>query len=171
MNRLVIVKIVLFMLLWLTGNTVFGQSPTDSLFKSEDVLKVSVKQPFSFGIYSQGNAGGEIEILPDGNRKLTGTLLPLNFGSTYSQLILEVEAPKGAIISFYSNGSSVLTGSNGGRMLLKMGNTNPDSPFYIAKEPPEKTYLSVGGVLSVGNAATTPAGTYSGNIYISFVVE
>lgn len=167
----VVSKIICCMAVLQMANNVWGQQPIDSLFKKEDALKVTVKQPFSFGAYSQGNTGGEVEILPDGSRKLSGSLLPLNFGSTYSQLVLEVEAPKGSIVSFYSNGNNMLTGSNGGRMLLKIGNSIPQTPFYIAKELPEKTMVNIGATLYVGNATTTPAGAYSGNIFISFMIE
>lgn len=147
------------------------QLGADSLIKANEIFKVSVKQPFAFGTYSQGNAGGQVNIEPDGTRTVTGTLLPLNMGSVFHPLVIEVEAPRGSIVTMLSSGIQTLYGSNGGTMLLRMGNILPGNPFYINNDPPQTNLLFVGGVLSVGDAATTPAGHYSGDFFISFIME
>ena len=169
--KLAPLKLIFICICMLQAFLLQAQSFTDSAFNTKAQFKVEVKQPFQFGTYAQGSTGGDIIIGPDGSRSVTGTIIPLNFGSVYAPLILEIEAPKGSIISIFSSGNNTLTGSNGGKMLLQLGNTEPASPFYITKEAPEKTYLTVGGILSVGNAANSPAGNYSGNLYISFIVE
>ncbi|MFT3982250.1 MAG: DUF4402 domain-containing protein [Ferruginibacter sp.] len=153
------------------GKTAFCQGLSDSTLNNAVVFRVNVVQPFQFGVYAQGASGGDIIISPMGVRSVTGTVIPLNFGATYNPLVLEVEAAKGSIVSVYSSGKNILTGSNGGKMVLRLGNMEPNSPFYIMKEPPQKTYINIGGVLSVGNAADSPPGNYSGNLYISFMVE
>ena len=158
-------------ILLIAAAPVYGQSLPDSVLANGVALRVTVTDPFRFGIYAQGTAGGEVIIAPNGARSVTGTIVPLNFGAAYNPLSLEVEAPRGSIVSVYSTGKNVLTGSNGGRMLLRLDNMEPVSPFYITKEYPEKTVLKIGGVLSVGNATDSPPGNYSGNIYISFMVE
>lgn len=150
---------------------VMGQMGPDSLFKANEIFKVSVKQPFAFGTYSQGSTGGQVTIEPNGNRTVTGTLLPLNMGSVFHPLVIEVEAPRGSIVTMLNTGNYTLTGSHGGRMFLRIGNMEPGNPFYINNDPPQANLLFVGGVLSVGDAATTPAGHYSGDFFISFIME
>lgn len=164
--------IFVWMAVMLTATApVFCQSLPDSVLANGVALRVTVADPFRFGVYAQGTVGGEVMIAPEGTRTVSGTIVPLNFGAAYNPLTLEVEAPKGSIVSVYSTGKNVLTGSNGGRMLLRLGNMEPVSPFYITEDYPQKTRVIIGGILSVGNAADSPPGNYSGNVFISFVVE
>ena len=134
-------------------------------------LKVTVKQEINFGAFTQGYAGGSISILPEGNRMASGTVVPLNFGSTYMPLILEIEGPKGSIVSMLANETSILAGSNGGIMKLKMKSSYPVMPFIIAEDAPSKSIIRIGAELIVGNSTESPPGNYSGNLNISFVVE
>jgi len=134
-------------------------------------LQVTVRQEINFGALTQGQSGGSIIISPEGTRTSSGTVVPLNFGSTYLPLILEIEGPKGSIVSMLSNEITTLTGSNGGIMKLKMKGSNPIMPFYITDDAPAKSIIKIGAELIVGSSIESPPGNYSGTINISFVAE
>ncbi|MEP6713762.1 MAG: DUF4402 domain-containing protein [Ferruginibacter sp.] len=150
---------------------VFSQNLTNPTEKNSEAINITIKQNLQFGVFSQGAGGGTIIISPEGSRSVTGAILPLNFGLNYFQSVLEVEAPQGSIISIINGPDAVLTGSNGGTMTLQIGKSNPVSPFYLSLGPPAKTALNIGGTLIVGNTSVSPPGTYSGNFYISFILE
>lgn len=135
------------------------------------VLKVNVRQELQLGAFTQGSAGGTIRLQTDGTRTATGTVVPLNFGASYMPLVLEIEGPKGSIVSMLSEEVTVLTGSNGGRMRLKIAGSNPAMPFIITDDPPAKSIITIGAELIVGNSQESPPGNYSGSLNVSFVVE
>jgi hypothetical protein len=108
--------------------------------------------------------------LPDGTRLGSGTVVPLNFGAGSAALILEIQGPKGSIVSMLSETTS-LTGSNGGSMLLKIRETYPAMPFIITEDAPAKSVIKIGAELMVGNAQQAPPGNYTGSLNVSFVVE
>jgi hypothetical protein len=131
------------------------------------VPSVSTLQNMNFGAFSQGSSGGTLTINADGSRSATGTVVPLSLGQSFQPAIILVKAPAGTIISL-SNGPDVfLSGSNGGSMQLTIGQSVPFSPF-IAGASTGETQVTVGGMLSVGNAAQSPPGVYSGTFFITF---
>ena len=148
-----------------------SQQATVGIVIKETALKVTVKQELSLGAFTQGASGGSISILPEGTRVASGAVVPLNFGASYLPLILEIEGPKGAIVSMLSDEYSVLTGSNGGAMRLKLKGSNPLIPFIITEDAPAKSIIKLGAELIVGSSTESPPGNYSGNLNISFVVE
>ena len=148
----------------------FSQIITDSLLKNS-VINIYNNQNLQFGTFSQGTQGGTLVISPDGMRSVTGSIVLLNFGSSYSPSIFEIEAPKNSIVSILNGPDAILTGSNGGTMSLKIGASKPDSPFPVLIDPPGRTQISIGGTLTVGNASSSPPGIYTGNFYISIVLE
>lgn len=139
-----------------------------TLTSTAQIQTVSTLQNLSFGAFTQGSSGGTIIINNDGSRNATGTIVPLNLGVAYFQAIFAVEAPQGTVISLLNGPDASLTGSNGGSMSLKIGNSNPASPFISGVAPPLKTQISVGGTLTVGTPQQSPPGTYSGTFYITF---
>ncbi|MCW3120248.1 MAG: hypothetical protein JWM28_4330 [Chitinophagaceae bacterium] len=125
-------------------------------------------QNLIFGAFYPGNSGGSVIISNTGSRSVTGTVVPLGLGVPFSQAIFEIEAPAGTIVSILTGPDITLSGSNGGSMTLHMGNSQPASPFTTSLAPPSRTPLNIGGTLSVGNALSNPAGSYSGNFSITF---
>lgn len=149
----------------------YAQSPTDTLPGDPAALSVYTTQNISFGAFAHGNSGGTITISPDGIRTVTGDVIALNLGIQYNNAIFEIESPSGTIISIINGPDVTLTGSNGGSMSLHIGSSNPASPFNNTTAPPGKTLINIGGTLTVGGAATSPPGSYSGSIYITFNQE
>lgn len=138
---------------------------------SETALQVTVRQEMNFGAFAQGSFGGNLSISPEGMRTASGSVVPLNFGATYLPLILEIEGPRGAILSILAQETTLLTGSNGGTIKLKITSSNPALPFIIADDAPAKTILKIGAELIIGNVTDSPPGNYSGTVNISFVRE
>jgi hypothetical protein len=138
---------------------------------SASTLSVYTIQNMSFGAFHPGNNGGTISISSTGDRTVTNDVVALNLGVSYFQAMFEIEAPEGTIISILNGPAVTLNGSNGGTMSLQLGAASPASPFNISIAPPGRTQLSVGGTLTVGNATSTPAGSYSGTFTITFNQE
>ena len=165
-----LLKILLAVGLGFMSNAVFAQDPTDSL-PSDPALTIYTVQHMSFGAFSIGNSGGTVVIANNGTRTVTGDVLALNLGTSYFQAIFDVEAPIGAIVSILNGADATLTGSNGGSMLMRIGNSDPTSPFIITVAQPARTPVKIGGTLTVGNSAANPPGNYSGTFYITFNLE
>jgi hypothetical protein len=134
-------------------------------------FSVYTLQNMNFGAFFQGNAGGTIEISPDGSRTVTGDVIPIYLGIPYYQAIFEIEAPVGTIVSVLNNTEVNLPGSNGGMLTWKIGNTTPVSPFIITVPAPGRTQIHIGGTLTTAGTNAHPAGSYSGSIFITFNQE
>lgn len=149
---------------------VFGnaQTPTDSLPGDPGGLYVYTTQNLAFGAISHGNTGGTVIVGTDGSRNVTGDIVALNLGTQYYNAIFEIEAPPGSIVSITNGPDATLTGSNGGSMLLQLGNSYPATPFSTVVSPPSRTQVSIGATLTIGNNASAPPGSYSGTFYITF---
>jgi hypothetical protein len=128
-------------------------------------------QDFNFGSFYQGTEGGTIEISTSGSRAATGSIVLLNSGVSSAEAIFEIEAPANSMISILSGSDIQLTGSNGGTMTLRLGVTDPASPFNTVAVPPERTRIRLAGTLLVGDHNTSPAGTYQGTFSITINQE
>ncbi|MBC7936970.1 MAG: DUF4402 domain-containing protein [Rhizobacter sp.] len=142
-----------------------------NLSTNEAALKVTVRQELQLGAFTQGSSGGSISVSPQDIRSASGTVIPLNFGSNYHALVLEIEGAKGAIVSMIAGETIVLTGSNGGTMRLLIKGTSPLMPFVINEDAPAKSVIKIGAELIAGNSIESPPGNYSGSLNISFIVE
>ena len=129
---------------------------------------VNPVQNLSFGAFSQGAAGGTISVSNNGVAATTGTVVSLAFGGINDVLpaIFEVEAPVGTVISVSNGPDANLTGSNGGKMILHLGSSNPVTPFAVVNQT-GRTLINIGGTLTIGNQSSTPPGAYSGTFYIT----
>jgi hypothetical protein len=90
----------------------------------------------------------------------------LNFGFSYYPAIFDVEATSGLLITVMNGPDATLTGSNGGTLTLKLGASNPASPFVSTADPPYRKSVSIGGTLSMGSLS--PPGTYNGTFSVTF---
>jgi hypothetical protein len=134
-------------------------------------VTVSLSQNLSFGAFYHGNAGGSVIIYDDGSRSSTGDIVLLTMGYTFSTGLYDVVANPGTLISILNGPDAILTGSNGGSMLLHIGDSNPASPFIITTTPPNATQIRIGGILTVGNPLTNPPGNYGGTFDVTLVQE
>jgi len=161
-----LIKTLLVTLLGFMSVCSFAQ--TDSLPGDPGAIIVYTVQNISFGAFTGGSSGGTVIISTSGTRSVTGDVVALNLGTSYFQSIFEIDAPQGTIISITNGPNAVLTGSNGGTMSMLIGTSNPASPLITTAIQPLRTAVSIGGTLTVGNAAANPPGAYNGTFYITF---
>jgi len=134
-------------------------------------MSVTTFQNLSFGAIIQGFSGGSVIIYPSGSRSVTGDIIQANLGYPYYPAIFEVGANLGTLITILVGPDVILSGSNGGTMILHLGDTDPPSPFINTLNPPGLTQVRVGGALLVGNVLANPAGAYSGIFSVTFIQE
>jgi len=153
-------------------HVVFAQiDPTDSLPDDPGAITVYTVQNMSFGAFSIGNTGGTVVISNSGTRSVNGDVVALNLGTQYFQAIFDIDGPQGAIVSILNGPDATLTGSNGGTMLMHIGNSDPSSPFIITVAQPARTQVNIGGTLTAGSPAANPPGTYNGTFFVTFNLE
>lgn len=134
-------------------------------------IQLSTYQHLRFGAFINGYYGGTVSVEPGGNRSVTGDIIPVFQGNQYHPAIFEVEANAGTIIHIVNGPDVILTGSNGGSLLLHLGSSLPVSPFINSTRPPFRTQVMIGGTITVGNTLANPPGAYTGNFFITFVQE
>jgi hypothetical protein len=130
------------------------------------VESVTTIENLGFGSFSNGGSGGTIIVSSSGSRSSTGSIILLNLGQPHSQALFDVVAPAGTIISITNGTDATLNGNNGGVMTLTLGPSDPSSPFVA--DPSGTTRVSLGGTLTIGSTASSPPGTYTGSLYITF---
>lgn len=134
-------------------------------------MQVSTYQHLSFGAFINGNNGGTVSVDPQGNRSVTGDIIPVFLENQFHPAIFEVEANAGVVISILNGPDITLTGSNGGSLLLHLGSSLPLSPFINSTRPPFRTQIMIGGTITVGNTLANPPGDYTGQFFVTFVQE
>lgn len=142
----------------------FGQEPPP-----RPVRITVTAQQLTFGAFTHGAAGGTVTVSPTGMRSSTGDVILLDLGFPYYPTVYELRATPGTVISILNGPDAILSGSNGGSITLTVGSSDPPSPFVAT--PPFPNLISVGGTITIGNAAANPPGNYSGTYDIIFVQE
>lgn len=159
--------VLVLCLLLAAGRQVHAQPPPPRPIS----IYVNPAQGLIFGAFSHGVTGGSVIIYPDGSRSVTGDVMAVNLGMPFSPAIFEVDANPGTTISILNGPDAVLTGSNGGSILLKVGTASTGSLFVTHAAPPDRTQVRIGGTLTVGNHLANPPGVYSGTFSVTFIQE
>jgi len=166
-SRFLVSVILLTTLIIMTTTEVKGQElPPRPL-----MVTVSLSQNLSFGAFYHGNAGGSVIIYNDGARSSSGDIVLLTMGYAFSTGLYDVVANPGTLISILNGPDAILTGSNGGSMILQIGESDPPSPFILTTSPPLATQIRIGGTLIVGNPLQNPPGNYGGTFDVTLVQE
>ena len=131
---------------------------------------VSPVQGLNFGSFARTSNGGTVTIFPNGSRTSSGSIVLVDYGFAYTPALFEIEGNEGTMISL-SFDQCILTGNNGGTMTLDFYTSDPLSPFVLSVPYPARTLFRIGGTLTVGNAATSPEGSYSGTFMITINQE
>jgi len=134
-------------------------------------ISANPSQPLAFGAFSPGISGGTVTVLPSGTRSAAGSVVLLSMGYTYTPAMFYVRANRGTVLSILATPPVTLTGSGGGTLTLQISGSQPASPFVTTLPWPQQTTLLVGGILTVGNIASNPPGTYTGSFTITLVRE
>ena len=128
-------------------------------------------QGLNFGSFYQGISGGTVTIFANGTRSVSGDVIEINSGSMFTPAIFEIEATEGTYINILNGPDIMLTGSNGGSMLLHLGTPSTGFSFVSTVEPPASTLINIGGTLTIGSPLANPGGNYSGIFSITFIQE
>lgn len=150
------------------------QAVAPEAFAQEDPprpMQLSTYQHLSFGAFINGNNGGTVTVDAGGSRSVTGDIIPVFLGVQYHPAIFEVEANPGVVISILNGPDVVLSGSNGGSIILHLNGSLPLSPFINTTRPPFRTQVMIGGTITVGNSLANPPGDYTGQFFVTFVQE
>jgi hypothetical protein len=153
------------LILWCSCSTVSGQE------KPPRPISVLTAQNLSFGAFFHGVTGGTVIIDYDGIRSTTGDIILANLGYTFFPMIVEVDAEPGYLVHIMNGPDVSLSGSNGGSMILHLGDASTGNMFICTAIPPGKTEVRIGGTLTVGNPGANPAGSYSGSFQVTFIQE
>lgn len=125
----------------------------------------SIIQQLSFGTFCAGQSGGTITVNTDGATTTTGDVITIGKGSVATPAVIELVAPVGSRIAILET-NSLLKGSNGNTMSLRIKGTDPVMPF-ITKTP--RTSVNIGGTLTVSKPGQTASGKYNGQVFITFL--
>jgi hypothetical protein len=128
-------------------------------------------QGLSFGAFYQGAGGGTVTVDPSGSRSATGDVVLLGLGYIPSAAMFEVHAHPGTVISILNGPDVSLLGTPLGSMTLHIGSSDPTSPFVSNVKFNVAIPLYIGGILTVGNPAANPPGSYTGSFEITIVRE
>ena len=134
-------------------------------------VTVNMSQNLAFGAFAHGTIGGTVIVYADGSRSFTGDVVLLNLGFSVSTALFDVVANPGTVIQIMNGPDVSLSGSNGGSLLLHIGDSYPTSPFVTTETPPDVNQVNIGGTLTVGDAIANPPGSYSGQFLITFIQE
>jgi hypothetical protein len=130
-------------------------------------VTVSLVQNLNFGAFCFGDGSGTTVIISsEGMRSSTGNILLLSSG--FSAALFDVEAIPGTLITIVNGPDATLTGSNGGTLTLKIGDSYPQSPLITTGE---HTWVTIGGTLIVGSSITNPPGSYSGFFSVTYIQQ
>ncbi|HEX8376616.1 MAG TPA: DUF4402 domain-containing protein [Pedobacter sp.] len=134
-------------------------------------VSVYPRQNLSFGAIILGTTTGTVTVSNSGVRSSTGDLILAGLGVFYFPATFEIEAPANKSISILTSTNTQLSSINGGSMMLSLGIPDKGSLFINMVAPPQRTTISIGGTLTVGNEQSNPAGSYSGTFSITFIQE
>ena len=131
-------------------------------------VTVSTLQHLSFGSFIQCGTNGTVTVTPEGARIATGNIILPNMSSIVTPALFEVTALPGTLITIVNGPDSPLSGSNGGTIMLQIGESSTNSPFIANSD---HTEVFIGGTLTVGSLMANPAGAYSGIFQVTFIQQ
>jgi hypothetical protein len=137
-------------------------------------ISINATQALSFGSFSLeslSGPGGTVTVDWQGNRTATGQIVLLSSAPSHQAAIFEVNLCQGRSVIITYPSTTVLTGSNGGTLLMEIGPTEKGvsgTSFQVNTDCSFVTQLRVGGKLYVENNQANPGGYYTGNFYITF---
>lgn len=136
-------------------------------------LTVTPTQAIHFGtLCVTGGAGGTVTVGYDGTRTATGNIALLSISPTAQPAIFEIKLCQGRNVIITFSSTTVLTGSEGGSLILDIGPTEMGAngaSFATSSDCNFITPLRVGGTLNVPGTALP--GTYTGTFDITFNQE
>jgi hypothetical protein len=134
-------------------------------------VSLSLVRSLSFGAFSNGVSGGMITISPFGMRYSTGSIILIDMGYMYYPAIFGISGNPGTILHLLGGPTATLTGSNGGSLLMQVGESNAGDPIIINVAPPGVMEIQIGGILTAGSPMVNPPGFYNGSFTVMIIQE
>lgn len=133
-------------------------------------VEVRTDRPLQFGSFIQSGSFGTVTVDFNGSRSVTGSVIQPNISSSAfpSPAMFTIYAEPGTLITIVKGPDAFLTGSNGGKLKLTIGESSVSSPFIVRNQ---YTSVSIGGTLEVGSLSANPAGAYQGTFQVTFIQE
>lgn len=136
-------------------------------------ITITATQAIHFGTFVLTGAGGGTVVLGhNGSRNSTGDVALSALAPAAQPAIFDIKLCQGRNVTITYDPTTTLTGSNGGSFTLNLGPTEKGvsgSQFPVNNDCNFITTLRVGGTLNIPGGS--PAGTYTGNIFITFEQE
>jgi len=132
------------------------------------VVTVSTLQHLSFGTFIQSGASGTVTVDYTGSRTATGSVILPGMFSIVTPALFQVSALPGTLVTLVNGPTATLTGSNGGSLILNLGQSSTGSPFITTGI---STDVFIGGTLTVGPPGANPAGIYNGTFTVTFIQQ
>lgn len=167
LNIKISLTIVLCIVFFTVSFPVLAQTPENP--PRPVVIYVNPAQGLNFGAFYQGGAGGSVIVYPNGTRSTTGSVIQTSQGFSFSPAIFEVDAEPGTLVTIVNGPDVTLNGSNGGTITLTIGQADPPSPFIATAVSPSRTFIRIGGILTIGNSLANPPGNYNGTFSVTFI--
>lgn len=134
-------------------------------------VKVRTARFLNFGKFTLGTSGGTVTVAANSNRTQNGEIYLLNIGPTVSSAMYEITANPGTIVTISHPDSFVLTGSSGDQILLDNLTYSVPKTFITTAPSNSINEVEIGGTLHIGNISGNGAGTYRGDIIITFIQQ
>lgn len=166
-NSLLFKRLLLSFFLFISAIILY--IPANAQEKPPKPIKVTVDlvQHLNFGTFCYGDGSGTTVIIDSyGTQSKTGNIILISSG--FSAALYNVEALPGTLITIANGSDATLTGSNGGTMTMKIGDSRPQSPFIATGA---NTRVTIGGTLIVGTKEANPPGAYGGSFSVTFIQQ
>jgi len=128
------------------------------------ITSTSIMQNLSFGSFCTGSSGGTVIIPSIGSRRTTGSIILIQSDPGFPA-ILQFMTDNTNFVTLTTGNIVNLTSSSGGSIRLQINDFYPASSFNPIIG---QNNVTIGGTLTVGSQAITPAGNYSGSFEVTF---
>lgn len=130
-------------------------------------ITVSTQQSLNFGSFAiTGQNGGTVTVSNTGVRSFSGDIFLS--GNSQTCGIFTIDVVSGTSLFMVNGLTATLTGSNGGELVMTLGQTYPALPYTTITS---STVFQIGGTLTVGQLQNNPPGYYYGTYSIIIVHE
>jgi hypothetical protein len=134
--------------------------------------QISTDRDLAFGSFATGSTGGTVVVSPEGNRSVTGTIIPLETTPVFSAGFgYRIGGRHTIRIVFPQSAQLNRTGGNGSMTITNFTSDRPGNIISTRPGPPMTYTVNVGATLNVQNSTVNPGGDYTGTFTVTFINE
>jgi len=131
-------------------------------------VTVNTAQYLSFGVFIQNGTNGAVTVDYNGTRSSSGSIILPSISSIITPALFIVDAEPGTLVTIMNGPTAILSGNNGGTLILTIGESSVGNPFITRGKT---TNVYIGGTLQVGALGANPAGFYNGSFQVTFIQQ